>query len=413
MAKVELRDVRKSYAATCEVIHGVSIEIADGEFIVIVGPSGCGKSTLLRMVAGLESDHRRRDRHRRPRRQHARAEGPRHRDGVPELRALSAHERVRQHGLRPADPRLRQGRDRRAGQARRRDPRARAAARAQAARSSRAASASASRWAAPSCASRRCSCSTSRCRTSTPSCACRCASRCRRCTARLGTTSLYVTHDQVEAMTLAQRMIVMNAGRAEQIGAPLEVYAKPATTFVAGFIGSPPMNFMRGQERRRRAHRCSTGSGTVPVVPKAPAAGRKSTIGIRPEHLTPSKPREANLVGNVEMIEQLGADTLVHVAVAATARSSPALPHGTPAEIGEPMHWPPTATAFTCSTPRPAHGCRRERRGTRSRSDLAVSPSYRAPWRRQAGAREHADGDARRARARLPDGGIRRQAFGR
>jgi sn-glycerol 3-phosphate transport system ATP-binding protein len=61
---------------------------------------------------------------------------------------------------------------------------------------------------------------------------------------RLGTTSLFVTHDQVEAMTLAQRMIVMNAGRAEQIGAPLEVYAKPATTFVAGFIGSPPMNLI-------------------------------------------------------------------------------------------------------------------------------------------------------------------------
>ena len=69
---------------------------------------------------------------------------------------------------------------------------------------------------------------------------------------RLETTSLYVTHDQVEAMTLAQRMIVMNAGRAEQIGTPMEVYENPATLFVAGFIGSPAMNFLPGKARRRR-----------------------------------------------------------------------------------------------------------------------------------------------------------------
>ena len=86
-----------------QVIHGVNAEIADGEFIVIVGPSGCGKSTLLRMVAGPGGDHRRRDRDRRPRRQRPRAGRARHRDGVPELRAVSAHERVRQHGLRPED----------------------------------------------------------------------------------------------------------------------------------------------------------------------------------------------------------------------------------------------------------------------------------------------------------------------
>src|ERR687891_956798 len=84
---------------------------------------------------------------------------------------------------------------------------------------------------------------------------------------RLGTTSLYVTHDQVEAMTLAHRMIVMNAGRAEQIGAPLEVYARPATTFVASFIGSPPMN----------------------LIPQE-LDGRPVVFGIRPEHLEPCAP---------------------------------------------------------------------------------------------------------------------------
>src|SRR5207302_618042 len=89
---------------------------------------------------------------------------------------------------------------------------------------------------------------------------------------RLGTTSLYVTHDQVEAMTLARRMIVMNAGRAEQIGAPLEVYARPATTFVAGFIGSPPMNLM-----------------------PARLNGREVLLGVRPEHLEPCSEPEALL----------------------------------------------------------------------------------------------------------------------
>jgi sn-glycerol 3-phosphate transport system ATP-binding protein len=106
---------------------------------------------------------------------------------------------------------------------------------------------------------------------------------------RLGTTSLFVTHDQVEAMTLAQRMIVMNAGRAEQIGAPLEVYARPATVFVAGFIGSPPMNLIPHKHN-----------------------GRDVLLGIRPEHLEPCAESDAMLVAEIDLIEPLGADTLVY-----------------------------------------------------------------------------------------------------
>jgi sn-glycerol 3-phosphate transport system ATP-binding protein len=106
---------------------------------------------------------------------------------------------------------------------------------------------------------------------------------------RLGTTSLFVTHDQVEAMTLAQRMIVMNAGRAEQIGAPLEVYARPATVFVAGFIGSPPMNLV---PTRRGEH--------------------DLLLGVRPEHLEPCAERDAAMTVDVDLIEPLGADTLVY-----------------------------------------------------------------------------------------------------
>ena len=112
---------------------------------------------------------------------------------------------------------------------------------------------------------------------------------------RLGTTSLYVTHDQVEAMTLAHRMMVMNAGRAEQIGAPLEVYAKPATTFVAAFIGSPPMNLMPGRLN-----------------------GREVLLGVRPEHLEPCSESDAAFVAAVDLVEPLGADTLAHGTVEGT-----------------------------------------------------------------------------------------------
>jgi sn-glycerol 3-phosphate transport system ATP-binding protein len=114
----------------------------------------------------------------------------------------------------------------------------------------------------------------------------------------------------------------------------MEVYQNPATVFVAGFIGSPAMNFIVGKSEGDGRIQLE-GSGIL-TVPKAPVAGRKLTIGIRPEHLTPSKPSEANLVGSVEVIEALGADTLIHVAVAGHTIIA-RLPNGTPAEIGEPV----------------------------------------------------------------------------
>jgi sn-glycerol 3-phosphate transport system ATP-binding protein len=140
----------------------------------------------------------------------------------------------------------------------------------------------------------------------------------------LGVTALYVTHDQVEAMTLADRMIVMNEGTADQIGAPLEVYANPQTAFVAGFIGSPPTNFLDAKTLDR------TG---------APGA----QLGIRPEHLRIVSPEGAPLSGQVVYAEPLGAETLVHVRLpdgqAATVRQDGAEP--IPAEgatIG--LTWP-------------------------------------------------------------------------
>jgi sn-glycerol 3-phosphate transport system ATP-binding protein len=126
----------------------------------------------------------------------------------------------------------------------------------------------------------------------------------------LGTTSVYVTHDQVEAMTLAQRMIVMSAGRTEQIGAPAEVYQRPATQFVAGFIGSPAMNFLRGRADAGGLTMPDGGHLAVPVP--AALAGRELVLGIRPEHLEVCAPGEALFTLQTEMREMLGADTLVH-----------------------------------------------------------------------------------------------------
>jgi sn-glycerol 3-phosphate transport system ATP-binding protein len=152
---------------------------------------------------------------------------------------------------------------------------------------------------------------------------------------RLATTSLYVTHDQVEAMTLAHRMIVMNAGRAEQIGSPMAVYENPATLFVAGFIGSPAMNFLPAKAEGGNRYSL-LGGGTVNGVVGAPAAGAPVTVGIRPEHLRPAGPSDAMLEGPVEMVEQLGADTLVHIGHG-DATVIARMPHGISFVVGEKM----------------------------------------------------------------------------
>jgi sn-glycerol 3-phosphate transport system ATP-binding protein len=126
----------------------------------------------------------------------------------------------------------------------------------------------------------------------------------------LGTTSVYVTHDQVEAMTLAERMIVMSAGRTEQIGTPAEVYQRPATQFVAGFIGSPAMNFLRG--RADASGLALADGGHLALSVPAALIGRELVLGIRPEHLEVCAPEAALFTLQTEMREILGADILVH-----------------------------------------------------------------------------------------------------
>ena len=138
--------------------------------------------------------------------------------------------------------------------------------------------------------------------------------------ADLGATMVYVTHDQVEAMTLADKIVVLNAGRVEQIGAPLDLYHRPANLFVAGFIGSPRMNIIESEVREIAPEgvRCALpggGSVLVPVDPDRVRPGDPVTLGIRPEHLLDRGSGDAELRGTAEVVEQLGESHLVHVRI--------------------------------------------------------------------------------------------------
>jgi len=137
-------------------------------------------------------------------------------------------------------------------------------------------------------------------------------------------------------MTLAHRMIVMNAGVAEQIGSPMDVYEDPATRFVAGFIGSPSMNFLAGKGAGAGKIALEHG-GIVRYANGQVETGRDVIVGIRPEHLTVADPADAMLAGTVEMVEQLGADTLVHISHGAD-NAIVRRPQGQSAAVGETLH---------------------------------------------------------------------------
>jgi sn-glycerol 3-phosphate transport system ATP-binding protein len=296
MADVSFRDVRKSYGGL-EVIHGVTVDIGDGEFVVIVGPSGCGKSTLLRMVAGLETI----------------TSGeiaiggrvvnrlePKDRDiaMVFQNYALYPHMsvvenmsyglRIRGFSRRDIEERVRKAAEiLELGPYLQRRPRELSGGQRQRVAMGRAIVREPKLFLFDEPLSNL----DAKLRVQM-------RAELQALHRRLGTTSLFVTHDQVEAMTLAHRMIVMNAGRVEQVGAPLEVYARPATVFVAGFIGSPPMNLI---PTRRN--------------------GAEALFGVRPEHLEPCGEPEASLVADIDLIEPLGSDTLVYGHLAADGKT--------------------------------------------------------------------------------------------
>jgi multiple sugar transport system ATP-binding protein len=133
---------------------------------------------------------------------------------------------------------------------------------------------------------------------------------------RLKTTSVYVTHDQIEAMTMADTIVVMNGGNVEQIGSPLELYDNPANLFVAGFIGSPAMNFLPGRLANGSAASVTLSNGSgLPAPTCAAANGREVTLGVRPEHFVIN---EGGVAAEVIVVEPTGADTQVHCRLADT-----------------------------------------------------------------------------------------------
>jgi sn-glycerol 3-phosphate transport system ATP-binding protein len=316
MAAISLRDVVKRYGtgpSANAVIHGVNADIADGEFIVIVGPSGCGKSTLLRMVAGLEEisggeiaigGQVVNDRE------------PAERDiaMVFQNYALYPHMSVYDnmaYGLKIAkvpkaeiDTRVQKAaRILELGALLDRKPRALSGGQRQRVAMGRAIVRQPQVFLFDEPLSNL----DAKLRAQT-------RLEIQKLHEELHITSLFVTHDQVEAMTLAQRMVVMNAGRIEQIGTPDEVYARPATTFVAGFIGSPPMNLLNGAVEGG-AFTC----GGIELASDAHLPAHPAVIlGIRPEHLgiaaedAPQAPEAIAWRFKVEVTEMLGAERLVY-----------------------------------------------------------------------------------------------------
>ena len=292
MATITLDDVRKSFGKT-EVIHGVSIDIRDGEFIVIVGPSGCGKSTLLRMVAGLETvtggevqiDGRR-----------VNEEEPMDRDiaMVFQNYALYPHMSIfdnMAYGLKIARVPRPEINDRVRVAAEMlqleslldRKPRELSGGQRQRVAMGRAIVRKPKLFLFDEPLSNLDAKLRVQMRLEIKD-----------LQRELGITALYVTHDQVEAMTLADRMIVMNAGVADQIGAPLEVYSDPRTEFVAGFIGSPATNFLSAD------------------LLDSPVEG-VARIGVRPEHSAICAAGDGRAQARMTYAEALGAETLLHL----------------------------------------------------------------------------------------------------
>jgi sn-glycerol 3-phosphate transport system ATP-binding protein len=315
MAAIQFRQVRKTYghgSKAVDVIHGIDAEIADGEFVVMVGPSGCGKSTLLRMVAGLEEIS----------------------DGEISIGARVVNE------LEPAQrdiamvfqnyalyPHMTVRENMAYGLKIQRLPKDEIDLRVQTAAAILELDALLDRTPRQLSGGQRQRVAMGRAIVRKPAvflfdeplsnldARLRVQMRLeiQKLHASLRTTSLYVTHDQVEAMTLGQRMIVMNRGVAEQIGTPAEVYARPATTFVASFIGSPPMNLLHGRITADGLGFDTEGANAMVRLPQAmpQVAGQRRIMGVRPEHL------RFNVGGGlialeVELVEALGAELLVH-----------------------------------------------------------------------------------------------------
>ena len=316
MASVSFANIEKSFGST-KVIHGIGFDIADGEFMVLVGPSGCGKSTLLRMLAGLEeitggtiaidgkevNDVESKDRDIAM---------------VFQSYALYPHMTVADNmafslKLRKADPKMIAERVDKASKILNLDPYL-------------------ARFPRELSGGQRQRVAMGRAIVRDPKvflfdeplsnldAKLRVAMRAeiKALHQRLKTTTVYVTHDQVEAMTMADRIVVMHDGRIEQIGTPLGLYDRPGNLFVAQFIGSPAMNVVQGTVRRAggTAHVEAAGGVRWPLVSGPGAEGQAVSYGIRPEHLTLAN-GDDGVPGQVIVVEPTGAETELLIQVGA------------------------------------------------------------------------------------------------
>ena len=311
MAEIRLRDIHKSFGSN-EVIHGVDWSINDGEFVVIVGPSGCGKSTLLRMIAGLESITAG---------EIAIGERvvndlePAERDiaMVFQNYALYPHMSVYNNmayglkirGMPKAEIETRVNRAAEIlelGEYLKRSPRQLSGGQRQRVAMGRAIVREPSVFLFDEPLSNLDAKLRVQMRLEI-----------KKLQARLKITSVYVTHDQVEAMTLGHRLLVLNGGYVEQAGTPIELYEKPASTFVGGFIGSPSMNFLAAQVSPEGSAVDLPGGDSLPLPGNFSSyAERPVTLGMRPEHLRIAGAGNGVAEQTVQVVEQLGADTLVH-----------------------------------------------------------------------------------------------------
>jgi multiple sugar transport system ATP-binding protein len=308
MADVQLRGLRKRYSGGVEVLKGIDLDIADGEFTVFVGPSGCGKSTLLRMIAGLE-DIDDGDVRIGGRSVAALDASQRGVAMVFQSYALYPHMTVEQNmgfalkmsGLPRAQVRERVGQVAeilQIGPLLQRRPRELSGGQRQ-------------RVAIGRAIVRRPSVFLFDEPLSNLDAALRVQMRLElaRLHRELGTTMIYVTHDQVEAMTLGNRIALFNAGRIEQVGTPLSLFEQPASRFVAGFLGTPTMNFLTvpdaaggpGEPLRRAGVRPPAGAATRTPL----------TLGVRANDIALSAP-EQGLPASIEVIEHLGDTVIAH-----------------------------------------------------------------------------------------------------
>ncbi|MBL8702471.1 MAG: sn-glycerol-3-phosphate ABC transporter ATP-binding protein UgpC [Alphaproteobacteria bacterium] len=316
MAGVVVKNVEKAFGTT-KVIHGINVDIADGEFVVLVGPSGCGKSTLLRMIAGLEEISAgsiaigAREVNRLP---------PKDRDVAMVFQnyALYPHMTVYDNmafslKLRKAEKSMIEERVQKAAGILnltpylQRYPRQLSGGQRQRVAMGRAIVRDPQVFLFDEPLSNLDAKLRVQMRTEIKA-----------LHQRLKTTTVYVTHDQIEAMTMADRIVVMHDGIVEQIGTPLELYDHPANTFVAGFIGSPAMNFIEGTLKRNGGAPVLQAGGTSVQLPaSAPGKdGQKVVFGIRPEHLSIGVEGPDTLNGSILVVEPTGADTQVVAEIA-------------------------------------------------------------------------------------------------